>query len=116
MRVFLKASLVLVLFVATTACGAMRRGPVVEGEATTVEVRNQNFLDMNVYVLSGPQRVRLGTVTGLSTRTLTLPRNMVFGTATVSFEMNPIGSQERPTSQQITIREGEQIILTIPYR
>jgi hypothetical protein len=112
-----RAALLLVLLVGTAACGTlMQRGPVVEGERTTVEVRNQNFLDMTVYVWSGQQRVRIGTVTGLSTRTLDLPRNMVFGTATVRFEMNPIGSRERPISQEITVREGEQIILTIPYR
>jgi hypothetical protein len=114
---FPRALVLLSLLVATTACGAMmRRGPVVEGEPTTVEVQNQNFLDMTVYVWSGQQRVRLGTVTGLTTRVLTLPRSMVFGTATVRFEMNPIGSRERPMSQEITVREGEQIVLIIPYR
>ncbi len=116
-RTLFRSALLLMLLVATAACGTlMQRGPVVEGERTTVEVRNQNFLDMNVYVLRGQQRVRLGTVTGLSTRTLALPRDMVFGTATVRFEMNPIGSRERPTSHEITVREGDQIILTIPYR
>jgi hypothetical protein len=116
-RTLFRSALLLALLVATTACASlMQRGPVVEGERTTVEVRNQNFLDMNVYVLRGQQRVRLGTVTGRSTRTLNLPRDMVFGTATVRFEMNPIGSRERPISDEITVREGEQIILTIPYR
>jgi predicted small lipoprotein YifL len=114
MRTLFTTSLLLVLLVATTSCGTSRRGPVPEGERTTVEVRNQNFLDMNVYVLSGSQRIRLGTVNGLSTRTLTIPRSLVFGFASVRFEMNPIGSRARPVSQEITVSEGGQIVLTIP--
>ncbi|CAN5791851.1 hypothetical protein BH23GEM6_BH23GEM6_01620 [soil metagenome] len=112
----LKASLVLVLLIATTACAAMRNTvpDELQPEPITVQVRNQNFLDMNVYVWSGSQRIRLGTVNGLTTRTLTLPRSIVFGTATVRFEMNPIGSRARPMSHEITAREGEQIVLTIP--
>jgi len=114
----LKASLVLVLLIATTACAAMRQTvpDELQPEPITVQVRNQNFLDMTVYVWSGSQRIRLGTVNGLTTRTLSLPRSIVFGTATVRFEMNPIGSRARPMSHEITAREGEQIILTIPSR
>lgn len=116
-RPLIRTFLLLVLAAVIPACASLRQsGPVVEGEPTTVEVRNQNFLDMNVYVLNGGQRVRLGTVTGLSTRTLELPSSMVFGSATVRFEMNPIGSSARPISQEITVREGDQIVLTIPYR
>jgi predicted small lipoprotein YifL len=115
MQIVLKTFLLVALLVATTACGTTRRGPVPEGERTTVEVRNQNFLDMNVFVLSGSQRIRLGTVTGLSTRTLTIPSSLVFGSATVRFQMNPIGSNARPVSQEITVSQGGQIVLTIPY-
>ena len=42
-------------------------------QRTTVSVRNQNFSDMNVFVLGAGQRVRLGFVTGLSTQVFTLP-------------------------------------------
>jgi hypothetical protein len=115
MRILLRTVLTLTLLTATIACGSTRRGPVPEAERTTVEVRNQNFLDMNIYVLSGSQRIRLGTVTGLSTRTLTIPSSLVFGSATVRFEMNPIGSTARPVSQEITVSQGGQIVLTIPY-
>jgi hypothetical protein len=111
-----RGALVLTLLTLAVGCSAMRqRGPVVERERTTVQVQNQNFLDMTVYVWSGQRRVRIGTVTGLSTQVLNLPANMVFGSATVRFEMNPIGSRARPMSQEITVREGDQIILVIPY-
>jgi len=44
---------------------------------TTLRVRNQNFLDMDVFVLRYGQRIRLGMVTGLSTQLFTLRDDIV---------------------------------------
>ena len=116
MRRALSTVLLLALVLALAGCGGRRaRGPAPPaGPRTTVRVENQNFLDMNVYVLNGTQRVRLGTVSGVSTRVLTIPSNLVFGTATLRFMLDPVGSTRSPISQEISVRAGDQVVLTIP--
>ena len=111
-----KFGFVLVLLVLLiSSCTPTRRGPQgPEPPQTTVQVQNQNWLDMNVYVLRGSQRVRLGTVTGASTRVFTIPSNLVFGATSLRFLADPVGSSRTPISQEITITPGDQVTLTIP--
>ena len=81
---------------------------------TTVSVRNQNFSDMNVFVLGAGQRVRLGFVTGLSTQVFTLPPDIVRISPQLRFEIHPIGTNRNPISETITVMPGDQVTLTIP--
>jgi hypothetical protein len=81
---------------------------------TTVRVRNQNFSDMNVFVLGAGQRVRLGFITGLSTLVFTLPADIVRISPQLRFEIHPIGTNRNPISETITVMPGDQITLTIP--
>jgi len=83
-------------------------------QKTTVQVRNQNFSDMNVFVLGAGQRVRLGFVTGLSTQTFTLPADIVRISPQIQFEIHPIGANRNPISETITVIPGDQVTLTIP--
>lgn len=83
-------------------------------EATTVLVDNQALLDMNVYVIRGGQRVRLGTATGLSKTRFTIPQGIVFGLTSVRFLADPIGSTRTPVSDEISVSEGEEVTLRIP--
>ena len=80
---------------------------------TTVKVENHNFLDMNVFVLQGGQRIRLGTVNGLSTAVFTIP-DYVARSTSVRFELHPIGGRTNPRSESISVQPGEQIVLTVP--
>ena len=80
---------------------------------TTVKVENQNFLDMNVFVLQGGQRIRLGTVSGLSTAVFTLP-DYVARSTSVQFELHPIGGRTNPRTETISVQPGDQIMLTVP--
>ena len=56
---------------------ASSRAPVDPMAPAYVEVQNQSFYDMTVYVIRSGQRVRLGQVSGNSTATFELPRTMV---------------------------------------
>jgi hypothetical protein len=85
-------------------------------EKTTVKVQNQNFQDMNVYVLAASQRVRLGMVGGLSTQVFEIPRDIVMISAQLRFEVHPIGGRRNPISETITVMPGDQVQLTIPPR
>jgi len=81
---------------------------------TTVVVDNQALLDMTVYVLRGGQRVRLGHATGVSRTRFTIPYGVVFGATTLRFLADPIGSGRMPVSEEITVREGDELMLRIP--
>lgn len=83
---------------------------------TTVQVVNQGFADMTIYVVSDAgQRIRLGLATGNSTQTFAIPRSMVNGGATpIRFLADPIGGTRSPVSDQLTVSPGDNVVLTIP--
>lgn len=81
---------------------------------TYVSVDNQSTLDMNIYVLRGAQRIRLGTATAHMTTRLRLPRDVVFGITSLRFLADPIGSSRTPVSQEIAVTAGDEIVLRIP--
>ena len=95
-----------------TACRSKPHvGP--EQPTTTVTVVNTNFLDMTVYVLRGSQRVRLGIASSNRTTRFEIPASLVFGPTPLSFLADPIGSDRRPTSQEITVSPGDNVQLQI---
>src|SRR3977135_2032185 len=67
--------------------------------ATTLKVRNQNFLDMDVFVLQQSQRIRLGMVGGLSTQVFTIPAYIVRSSPQLQFEFHPIGGRANPRTE-----------------
>lgn len=105
----------LLAVLAVAACGPasrQARGP--EPAQTTVRVENRNFLDMNVFVLRGGQRIRLGMVPGTSTRVLTIPQSLIFGSTSLRFLADPIGSRQTPISDDIVVNPGDQVTMFIP--
>src|SRR4051794_33263036 len=92
----------------TAACQSKPHvGP--DQPATTLTVVNTNFLDMTVYVLRGSQRVRLGIASSNRKTTFEIPASLVFGPTALSFLADPIGSDRRPTSQEITVSPGDNV-------
>jgi len=105
----------LLLAALATSC-VPRTGPesVAPETRATLRVDNQSFNDVNIYALRSGTRMRIGTVTGLTTRTFVLPKTLV-GTGTrVQFIASFIGSSRGPVSEEITIWEGDEIALRIP--
>ena len=106
-------ALVLLVVLALAGCGIARTaGP--PAPQTTVRVENRAWLDMNVYVLRGTQRVRLGNVTANSTRVLPIPQRLIFGATALRFLADPIGGRRNPISHEIVVRPGDQVTLYIP--
>ncbi len=69
---------------------------------------------MTVYVLNGPQRVRLGIAGGKSVTAahhsgflLRVPRSL-------RFLADPIGGGRTPVSEEIMVEPGDEVSLTIP--
>jgi hypothetical protein len=111
---FIRASWVLALAV-LTACGGRSAEVSAEPEGPAmVQVENQGFSDMVIYALDGAQRVRLGLVTGHSTKTLPIPRYLIGTGGTLRFLADPIGGNRTPASEEMTVQPGDVVSLTIP--
>lgn len=85
-----------------------------ESERTVVEVENQRTMDMNVFVLNGAQRVRLGRVGPKATVKFTLPKGMVTRARELEFVSEVTGSMLTPAvSNRIWVGPGEHVGLII---
>ena len=107
----------LVLLLLTLAAAACHRGavaPINPQAEVAVTVDNQNFLDMNVFLIRGGQRVRLGMVPGLSSRILMVRPDLIGYGTELQFELHPIGGRANPVTETISVRPGDVIQLTIP--
>ncbi|HEY7480305.1 MAG TPA: hypothetical protein VH680_07320 [Gemmatimonadales bacterium] len=94
---------------ADDAAPSPARGPA------TLQVENQGFLDMTVYVVQGAGRQRLGIARGHATTQLTIPEHLVrSGAGTLKFYCDPIGGQGLPVSDEIVVEPGDTVELTIP--
>ena len=96
-----------------SACSSNPK-PGQQRPATMVEVDNQALLDMTVYVMRGSQRIRLGLATGLSKSKFTIPQGVMFGTTSLRFLADPVGANATPVSEEISVTEGETVVLRIP--
>lgn len=106
---------VLPALIAVACSGMGRTGDDTAPRAEAmVKVENQNYLDVNVYVVRGGQRMRLGTVTGLSSRLFTLRPDMIGPAFDVQFEAHPIGGRTNPRTETISVHPGDVVELTIP--
>ena len=104
----------------TLALGAACSGATKEDEAaepvppTYLRVENRAFLDMTIFVYRSSQRIRLGLVNGNSTVRMLIPANLIFGSTPLRFQADPIGANRQPTSQEISVSPGDEVLLTIP--
>src|SRR5919201_500860 len=82
--------------------------------AATVEVQNQGFADMTIYVLSQGVRVRLGLAGGHSISRFPIPAYVLQGDRLVRFLADPIGGSGEPVSEEIAVDPGDTVVLNIP--
>jgi hypothetical protein len=96
------------------ACAGRRSTSTTPGqEETVLVVRNDNYLDHNIYLLQGLQRIRMGTARGLATSRFTIPRQYVFGVSVLQFLADPIGGTITPVSERINVAPGDEVQLQI---
>jgi len=81
---------------------------------TTLVVRNDNFLEHNVYLLYGGQRIRIGTARSNTTSKFVIPPQYVFGVTSLQFLLDPIGSRATPVTDQVSVSPGDEVDITIP--
>jgi len=81
-----------------------------------VVVENQAWVDVDVFVVYGGTRSRLGMVTGNSERRFTLRPAVVGRGRDVRFLADPVGSERTAESFEIYVAPGQEVRLTIPSR
>ena len=106
------------LFALVAAVSACRSGHATpngdeQNLPTTIEVDNQDFNDMTVYVLRSGQRTRLGVANGNKKTILTIPPYLVNGTTYLRFVADPIGGDRKPVSEEIDVSPGDQLVMII---
>lgn len=103
------------LTVAACAGGpSVQNGPLPpDGEATKVEVRNNNWSDMNVYVERSGMRQRLGTVTSMSVKSFRVPKAFLSTSGSVRLVADPIGSRQQHITSPVQVWPGQTVAFTI---
>jgi hypothetical protein len=80
---------------------------------TVVQIDNQNFNDMNIYLIDAGTRVFLGEVNGLTTGELAIPRAASPSSLQVRLLADPIGSSIPITTPSLTVGPGQTVYWTI---
>jgi hypothetical protein len=106
------------LLTLSAACGASRSpaaepAPQSDRVSIPVQIDNQNFSDMNIYLISTGQRWLLGQANGLSKSMLTIPAGAVMANGTVRLLADPIGASGRITTPLLTVPPGQRVYWTI---
>lgn len=86
-------------------------GEVAPSSAVGLHVRNNNFLDMDVYAVSAGLATRLGTVTGNGSRNFVLDGSLA--TPDLRIVATPIGGNGRASTGQVLVSPGQTIDFTI---
>lgn len=87
--------------------------PQEKGGGFPVRVDNQNFSDMNIYVVNGGQHWLLGQAGGLTQTTLRIPSGVAPADGRVRLEAEPIGSSPAIFTPVLVIAPGQSIYWTI---
>lgn len=96
-----------------SACGRTNEsgGEVVPASAIGLDVRNQNFLDVDVFSIVDGLSTRLGTVTGNSSRHFLLDPTL--GSRDFHVIAVPIGGSGRASSGPVSVGSGQTIVFTV---
>jgi hypothetical protein len=81
-------------------------------EPIPVHVRNENFLDMNVYYVAGGVQRRMGTVNGNTEADFTVAYQYTTS-AGVAFIAIPIGGGGRAVSPTLNVGVGQMVVFRI---
>jgi hypothetical protein len=109
-------TLVAIALASGAGCNPMNRTSTATDlrQQTVVQVDNQGFLDMTVYVARSSQRVRLGIAAGNAKTNLDVPKSLISGLTPLRFVADPIGAQRASVSEEITVAPGDTVVLMIP--
>jgi hypothetical protein len=96
-----------------SSCGRTNEsgGEVVPASSIGLDVRNQNFLDVDVFSIVDGLSTRLGTVTGNGSRHFLLDPSV--GSRDFHLIAVPIGGAGRASSGNVAVASGQTIVFTV---
>jgi hypothetical protein len=106
------ASLLFTLAVAACHRGGFANAPAGTQGAVGLVVQNQNFYDMDLYVVSEGLATRIGDVTGNATARFTLDPSF-FPSQEIRVLATPVGGNGRASSGPLSVSPGQTITFTI---
>jgi hypothetical protein len=77
-----------------------------------VKIDNQNFSDMEIYVLRSGQRLLIGQASGMAKTTLSI-KNATRGDGRIRLLAEPIGAVRRISTPLLVVPPGQSIFWTI---
>jgi len=92
--------------------GAFTNTPAGTQGAVALVVQNQNFYDMDLYVVSEGLATRIGDVTGNTTARFTLDPSF-FPSSELRIIGTPVGGNGRASSGPLNVAPGQTITFTI---
>jgi hypothetical protein len=110
-RTAIRAGL-LMLALLLTACGTFNRG----GDNSAKVIFTNETLDQATVYASPPgsDPIRIGTVLGNQTTTLTVPTSITDRSSTTTIRVRLLARPEQPSSGPITLRAGDEIRVRLP--
>jgi len=102
----------LLTFAAGCHHGAFTNTPVGTQGAVGLVVQNQNFYDMDLYVVSEGVATRVGDVSGNTTARFTLDPSF-FPSSELRIIATPVGGNGRASSGPLNVAPGQTIMFTI---
>ncbi len=78
-------------------------------EVVTIRVVNQNWHDMRIFAIVDGLSLRLGTVTGFTTRTLKIRRSLIGFGADLELVAFGLGNRSSIRSGHIVVSPGDQL-------
>jgi len=84
-----------------------------EARQIRIEVVNNNFADMSIYVMDSGTNFRVGDVTGKTTARFTLDPNQISPSAGLRLLADPIGSRDAFLSDPVSAGPGSFVVFTI---
>jgi len=100
---------------AACASGASRVSSNPELRPISLIVTNQNWLDVDVFVVSGTSRYRIGEVGGNGSATLSIPASLLVN-GQVQLMADPVGSNDIFTTEMFPVASDEKVQLTVAPR
>ena len=82
--------------------------PVPEPDPISVRVKNENFLDMNIAIVTSGVSRRLGSVSGNAVATFSVPYKVVIGNA-VAVTATPIGGRGQASTGGLNVSPGQVV-------
>jgi hypothetical protein len=114
MRTFAVLLAIAPMAMSVDACGSKTGeagGEVVPANSVGLDVRNQNFLDVDVFEIVDGVSMRLGTVTGNGSRHFLL--DPMVGSRDFRLIAVPIGGGGRASSGILAVNAGQTIVFTV---